>query len=165
MLPWGKRAENVKRAEDFVRECCISLELGEITLGRSGREWVARRKWPEDGSEMRRIVYYAVLTATGTTVEAPHFPPRGVKDLEAHTDKRFESMALEDVVSRKVDHFFERLGKVEAAGVYETVLRQVERPLIRSCLEWAGGNQVKAARVLGINRNTLRRKMKELGIK
>lgn len=165
MLPWGKRAENVKRAEEFVRECCQRLDLGEKMLGKSGREWIARRRWSDGEAEMRRVVYYAVLTAKESKVEAEHFPPRSVRDLEASIDKGFDEMALEDLVGQKIGHFFERLGRVEASNIYKTVLRQVERPLIARCLKWADGNQQKAARVLGINRNTLRKKMKELGIK
>jgi two-component system nitrogen regulation response regulator GlnG len=44
------------------------------------------------------------------------------------------------------------------------VLEQVERPLIRFVLEKTRGNQVRAADILGINRNTLRKKIQELGI-
>ena len=48
--------------------------------------------------------------------------------------------------------------------VYAMVLEQVERPLIRFVLEKTRGNQVRAADILGINRNTLRKKITELGI-
>ena len=67
-------------------------------------------------------------------------------------------VALREAVRQKVAHFFERLGAVEATDVWRAVLAQVERPLIERCLAWAGGNQLKASRVLGINRNTLRKK-------
>lgn len=52
-----------------------------------------------------------------------------------------------------------------ALGVYAHVLKEVERPLITIALEISKGNQVKAAEFLGINRNTLRKKIRELGIK
>src|SRR5262249_13857261 len=48
--------------------------------------------------------------------------------------------------------------------LYNTLISAVERPLIEVVLERAGGNQVKAADMLGINRNTLRKKITELGI-
>lgn len=165
LLPWGKRAENVKRALELVGECCQRMEIAEKALGNSGREWVRRRRWPDDAAEMRRIIYYAVLSAAGKTIEAHHFPPRGKIDIEAYADEKLEAIALEDIVHQKLDHFFARLGKVEARDVHKAVLKQVERPLIGACLKWADGNQVKAARVLGISRGTLRAKMKELGIK
>lgn len=49
-------------------------------------------------------------------------------------------------------------------GLYARILPLVERPLLRAALAAAHGNQVKAARILGINRNTLRKKMKALGL-
>jgi DNA-binding protein Fis len=54
---------------------------------------------------------------------------------------------------------------VEKKGVlYKTVLEAVEKPLIEQALERTDGNQLKAARILGLNRNTLRNKIKKLGI-
>lgn len=50
------------------------------------------------------------------------------------------------------------------AGIYDRVLREVERPLIRLVLDATGGNQIRAAQVLGLNRNTLRKKIRELDI-
>jgi two-component system nitrogen regulation response regulator GlnG len=82
------------------------------------------------------------------------------KEAEGSADE----VGLENIVELKMDTFFERMGEVEASSVHRAVIAQVERPLIRKCLEWAGGNKLKAARVLGINRNTLSKKVKEYGI-
>ncbi len=76
----------------------------------------------------------------------------------------FQETGLEDLVEHKMDAFFDQMGSVEASSVHKAVIAQVERPMIRSCLEWSGGNKLKAARVLGINRNTLSKKIKEYGI-
>ncbi len=165
MLPWGKRAENVKRAEELLLECCERLDIPNKAFGKSGKAWIARRNWDDEASEMRRLVYYAALSAPDNVVEAVHFPPKGVRDHEAFVHSGFESIALGEMVDRKIAHFFERLGDVEVRDVFKTVINQVERSLITQCLEWANGNQVKAARVLGITRTTLRRKIEELGIK
>jgi two-component system nitrogen regulation response regulator GlnG len=51
-----------------------------------------------------------------------------------------------------------------SSGLYGRVLAEVERPLIQLCLVATGGNQVKAAKLLGVNRNTLRKKIRDLGI-
>jgi two-component system nitrogen regulation response regulator GlnG len=54
---------------------------------------------------------------------------------------------------------------VEKEGVlYRSILQIVEKPLIENILERTYGNQIKAARILGLNRNTLRTKIKRLGI-
>jgi len=52
----------------------------------------------------------------------------------------------------------------ESGKVYRSVMARVERPLLRQALDLAGGNQLKAARLLGINRNTLRKRLRLLGL-
>ena len=52
----------------------------------------------------------------------------------------------------------------ETGKLYRSVMARVERPLLRQALEMSGGNQLKAARLLGINRNTLRKRLRLLGL-
>ena len=54
---------------------------------------------------------------------------------------------------------------VPPPGLYHRILRQVENPLIAMALASTNGNQIKAAEVLGVNRNTLRKKIRELNIR
>ena len=55
-------------------------------------------------------------------------------------------------------------GHLPAPGLYGRVLPLMEKPLIEMTLRATGGNQIRAASVLGINRNTLRKKIRALGI-
>jgi len=73
-------------------------------------------------------------------------------------------LSLEAIVNIKLRSCFTNMEKMESGDVYSMVLEQVERPLIRFVLEKSRGNQVRAADILGINRNTLRKKITELGI-
>ena len=52
-----------------------------------------------------------------------------------------------------------------SSGLYNRIINEVERPLISICLNATKGNQIKASKLLGLNRNTLRKKIKELKIK
>jgi len=72
---------------------------------------------------------------------------------------------LERSVRKAVDGYFRDLDGEKAQGVYDMVINCVERPLIQAVLLRVEGNQTHAADVLGINRNTLRKKMKTHGIK
>ena len=58
------------------------------------------------------------------------------------------------------------VGEASAQGgrLYRSVMARVEQPLLRHALELCGGNQLKAAKLLGINRNTLRKRLRLLGL-
>jgi two-component system nitrogen regulation response regulator GlnG len=72
---------------------------------------------------------------------------------------------LSGTVEQQLNTYFSAHGSsLPAAGLYDRVLREVERPLITLTLQATRGNQVKAADVLGLNRNTLRKKIRELDI-
>lgn len=72
---------------------------------------------------------------------------------------------LADVVERQLRQFFAaHEGGLPAPGLYDRILREVERPLIGLSLQVTRGNQIKAAKLLGLNRNTLRKKIKDLDI-
>lgn len=68
-------------------------------------------------------------------------------------------------VRRAIEGYFKDLDGEKASGVYDMVINSVEKPLLESVLTRVRGNQTHAALMLGLNRNTLRKKMKAHGIK
>ena len=68
-------------------------------------------------------------------------------------------------VRRTLDGYFRDLDGEKPAAIYNMVISWVERPLIEVVLHRVGGNQTQAAEILGMNRNTLRKKIKTYGIK
>lgn len=73
---------------------------------------------------------------------------------------------LEGSIETRIRDYFKTLNsETPSQGLYERVISEVEKPLIKMTLDMTRGNQLRAARILGINRNTLHKKVKELGIK
>jgi Fis family transcriptional regulator len=72
---------------------------------------------------------------------------------------------MERVVRRAIEGYFKDLDGERPSRVYNMVINCVEKPLLESVLHRVRGNQTHAAEMLGINRNTLRKKMKVHGIK
>ncbi len=72
-----------------------------------------------------------------------------------------QAVSLEKLVKSKLEVLFQqqREAQVELNGLYNVVLEQVERPLLEIALRAYNGNQVKTAQMLGINRNTLKKKI------
>ena len=71
---------------------------------------------------------------------------------------------LTNAVKQSVASFYRDLGDEKVSGMYHMVVNAVEKVLIEAVLKRSEGNQSIAARALGINRNTLRAKMKKFGI-
>lgn len=67
-------------------------------------------------------------------------------------------------IEQNLDKYFHDLQGENPSDVYAMVLLQVERPLLGYVLNMCGGNQSQAARILGLNRNTLRKKLAEQGL-
>ena len=74
------------------------------------------------------------------------------------------SSDLSDCVRRTLNRYFRDLEGERPAAVYDMVLANVEKPMLEVVMKQAEGNQTTAAEILGINRNTLRRKLTEHGL-
>ncbi len=69
--------------------------------------------------------------------------------------------SLRACVEMTLHNYFSHLDGTEVTNVYQLVLNEVEAPLLATVLQHAQGNQSKAAEILGLNRGTLRKKLKE----
>lgn len=85
------------------------------------------------------------------------------KDADSDFNRMLDDHSLESMVEKKICRFLDQIGSYYPENVYEMIMRKVEAPLLKQILIRTGGNQVHAARILGINRNTLRKKMKLFG--
>ena len=75
-----------------------------------------------------------------------------------------ERLPLRDHATRALSDYFANLEGHRPAQLYNLVMREVEEPLFKVVLDYADGNQSRAAGILGINRGTLRKKLRELGL-
>jgi Fis family transcriptional regulator len=71
------------------------------------------------------------------------------------------SSDIDDCVKRNLNRYFRDLDGQKPCAIYDMVIQSVERPMLEVVMHQAGGNQTVAAELLGINRNTLRRKLAE----
>ncbi len=72
---------------------------------------------------------------------------------------------LAEAVKRSLERYYRDMDGETPTAIYEMVLKNIEKPMIETVLGFAEGNQSLAASMLGINRNTLRKKMQQLRIK
>lgn len=75
-----------------------------------------------------------------------------------------QTPSLRDSVDIAVNNYFQHLDGQEVTDVYDMVMSEVETPLLEVVMKYTRHNQTKAARVLGLNRGTLRKKLKQYGL-
>jgi len=76
-----------------------------------------------------------------------------------------QTSEIADCIRKSIDRYFTDLDGARPRAIYDMVIRNVEKPLLEAVLTQADGNQTIAAQMLGINRNTLRKKMAQHKIK
>jgi Fis family transcriptional regulator len=74
------------------------------------------------------------------------------------------AIPLRTMTTEALDAYFATLNGHKPGQLYDLVMREVEEPLFKAVLDYAQGNQSRAADILGINRGTLRKKLKEYGL-
>jgi Fis family transcriptional regulator len=72
--------------------------------------------------------------------------------------------SIQEVVRNSLEKYFNDLGEQQPSNVYEMVVSTVEKPILEAVMARAAGNQSQAAEMLGINRNTLRKKLQQHGL-
>ena len=136
------------------------------SIDEAAMERLSRYRWPGNVRELENLVrrlaaLYSqevigldVIEAELAEASPPPVPaePGGGEGLAAAVERHI------------TDYFTAHRGALPAAGLYDRVLREIERPLIVATLGATRGNQIKAAHLLGLNRNTLRKKIRELDI-
>ena len=88
----------------------------------------------------------------------------GQEDPKTGLSTNHKDVTLEDYVESKFSEFVKAMKVSSARSLHDTLIRAVERPLIKLALQETNGNQIQAAQLLGMNRNTLRKKIAELKI-
>ncbi len=125
-------------------------------------------RWPGNVRElenmMKRMVALYNEPVIGVDVVEMELAGANAASVQSRGDND-EPATLSGAIERHLREYFDgHNGLLPPRGLYDRVLRELERPLISLTLVATRGNQVKAAEVLGLNRNTLRKKIKELEI-
>lgn len=167
--PLRERREDVPDLTRHFLSQAAEIGLPPKALTEAALERLSQHRWPGNVRELENLVrrlaaLYAQDRIDRDIIEAelgesPSFPdsPSGIGPDSAES--------LSDAVARHLGLYFDAHGgELPAAGLHTRILREVERPMIEIALSATRGNQVKTAELLGLNRNTLRKKIRELDI-
>ena len=159
-----ERIEDVPElAAHFLAEAAAA-GLPAKSLESAALERMKRHPWPGNVRELENLIRRLAALYPQETIGAEVIEAE-LADTIAPQLAPNRGESLSEAVERHLRGYFaaHRDG-VPAAGLYDRVLREIERPLLQLSLAATRGNQIRAAELLGLNRNTLRKKLRELEI-
>ena len=135
--------------------------LGERVIAADALDRLVGYAWPGNVRELENVIQRAMVMASAGVILPEHLPigPVSAAAAVAGTDA-----SLEEIIEKKMHECVRGLRGHTSANLHGLMVGLVEKPLLRAVMRETKGNQVRAAQLLGINRNTLRKKLKEHGI-
>ena len=138
---------------------------GGVTLSDEALAALRAHPFPGNLRELDNILRRLALTAATTTIQAAEVAAALDGAPVRRTTPPAAAGRLSDSVEQHLQRYFDLHGHdLPPPGLYDRVLNEIERPLIQIALDACGGNQLRCAELLGINRNTLRKKVNDLNI-
>ncbi len=149
-----RKDEILLLANQFIKIAGEQLNTEHKELSKETEEYLLTYDWPKGEKELETAIKRACILSDGPVLQIEDF------DLEKRPAK-----SIGKFVEARLKGFMQNIKRFEKFNLYDMVIPEVERSLILMILKETNRNQIKAARLLGINRNTLRSKIKKLKIK
>ncbi len=161
--------ERVEDIADLTRHFLRKAEnegLPAKSLDNDGLEILRRHRWPGNVRELENLVRRLAVLHAGDSIPAAAIAgelkePNHILAVEEQEEAVSLGGAVEQFLTR---YFLSHGDRLPPPGIYDRVIQEVERPLLSICLAATRGNQIRAAQLLGLNRNTLRKKIRDLGL-
>lgn len=156
-----RRGDIPRLVEHFVDRYCEENDRDTLGVARTAMDLLANYDWPGNVRELQNYVERAVVLCTGTIINSDDLPPR-VRGEVSGSSIRARGVDANSL-ARELVRFTLRRPPNGSGDLHQYVVGLVERELIEQVLVECAGVQIKAAEVLGINRNTLHKKLKQYG--
>ncbi|HWD48511.1 MAG TPA: nitrogen regulation protein NR(I) [Rhizomicrobium sp.] len=164
--PLRERTEDIGDLVSHFLRKAESEGLPPKHLDADALQLLRQYRWPGNVRELENLVRRLAVLHAGDTISADAIatelkePPKSTPLTDGT-----ESASLSAAVEHHLMAYFNSHGDdLPPPGIYDRILQEVERPLISLCLGATRGNQIRAAHLLGLNRNTLRKKIRDLGL-
>jgi DNA-binding NtrC family response regulator len=153
--PLRQRREDLLPIAGYLLDYYIKkYETGHKEFSGSAITFIAGYDWPDNLRELSQAVKKSVILSDTAIIQH--------NDLILNVPSKY---SIYEFLDEKLNKYLSDIGEVKSGGLYEAIISEVEKSLLSIVFRQAGGNQLKTSKILGINRNTLRSKIKQYDIK
>ena len=157
--PLRERREDIPvLSEHFLRVFAEESGHPPKRLSKDARALLIGYPWPGNVRELMNTIRRASVLTQGQVIQTEDLELDGIeKDGDGEN-------SFEEVLRARIGEIVSTWSNLEEGDLYDQLLTRMEKPLFELTLEASGGNQFRAARILGINRNTLRERLRKYGL-
>jgi len=148
-----REGDVLELAARFLQKALIKYEIGHKEFSEKTRRFMLEYHWPGNVRELQNAVKRAAILSETNVIET--------KDLVLAEPVMY---SIRDFLDEKLSRYIKEMTELEEGNLYGSIIGEVEKALISIVMKETGGNQLKAAKTLGINRNTLRARIKTYGL-
>ncbi len=161
--PLRKRLEDIPSLINYFINIFNVKNNSQLSIDELSLNFLKTYHWPGNIQELRNLIERLSLSISNDKIT--------VSDVKEHLKNSFEinendeDLTLENLIEKRISKLTSSFNENSVnMNVYEEFIRTMEKPLIENILNYTRGNQIKASSILGLNRNTLRKKISELGV-
>jgi len=143
-------------AKHFLQESAASLGVEAKVLSEAALKYLTAVSWSGNVRQLENVCHWLTVMAPGQNIDIADLPP----ELKENSAKTTSNDSWQEVLAQEVADALNR----GETGILEAITKDFERVMIRKALQHTDGRRIDAANQLGMGRNTLTRKIQELGI-
>ncbi len=159
--PLRDRTSDIPALASHFLQLAATEGLPAKQISEGGMQLLSNHYWRGNVRELKNVIYRLVVTDREDILSESAIRKILVSD-QSQADQQMQRVDFDNHVKEVVSGLL--ASEVEPEEVYAKALEKFERPMLTQILNYARGNQIKAAKILGINRNTLRKKLNEYEI-
>ena len=161
--PLRKRLEDIPNLINHFINIFNNKNMTKLTIDKLALNFLKSYHWPGNIQELKNLIERLSLSTSNDKITTSDVQNQLKNSFEINDND--ENVTFENLIDKRVNKFISSINDdLIQMNLYDEFIKTVEKPLIENVLNYTRGNQIKASSILGLNRNTLRKKISELGV-